>query len=105
MAQCRESGGNEGCGGGGADGNADALKDRSLALLGDAVVLDVRLDVVEEDQSLVHVGRRLLQRRQERIRLLQHGRGMLITVRLRGVRCCVDAHGVTVSVHLVHAPT
>jgi len=32
---------------GGADGNADALKDRSLTLFGNAVVLDVGFDIAK----------------------------------------------------------
>lgn len=72
VAKGREAGGDEGSRGGGRDGDADAFEDVGLAALGDAVVLDARLERVEQLQALVDVGRGLLERSKQRGRLLFH---------------------------------
>jgi len=78
VAQGGEAGRDQGGRGGGGDGEPDALEDGSLAALGDAIVLDAGLEVVEQRQARVDVGRRLLQRGEKGIGLLLHGDDVLL---------------------------
>ena len=80
VAQSREARSDEGGRGGGGNGEPNALENGSLAALGDAIVLDAGLEVVEQLQASVDISRWLFQGREEGIGLLLHGedRGRVI---------------------------
>jgi len=78
MTEGGEARSDEGGRRGGGDGDSEAFEYGSLTALGNAVVLDAGLEVVEQLQPGVDIGGRLLERCEERVDLLLHGGRVLL---------------------------
>lgn len=73
MAEGREACRDECRGGAGADGDANAFEDGGLGAVGDAIVLDPRLEIVKQLQTGVDLRGWLLERGEEGGGLVLHG--------------------------------
>ena len=73
MTQRGKSSGGEGARGLLSQGDTQTFEDDGLGSVGDAVVLDVRLEIVQLGELRIRGGRRAFERRQQCLRLLVHG--------------------------------